>query len=171
MTTAPSAYRVEQAMAAAQAFRHQLAQDGELAADEATLKNALDAETDVRALMVRLARFVIDAESMGKAAAERISAINARKQRFGRRADNARGTLLAMMEALGEKTLPDAEFTVTVKAGGKSVYITDETALPEAYVRTTRTPDKAAIKAALAVGDVPGAYLGNNPPTIQIKAT
>ena len=158
-------------MAAAQAFRHHIAQDTDLAADEATLQNLTDAEADVCALMVRLARIVIEAEALEKVASERAANLAARKARFGRRADAARGTLLAMMEALGEKSLPDAEFTVTLKAGGKSVYITDETALPEAYVRTARTPDKTAIKAALAVGDVPGAYLGNNPQTIQIKAT
>ena len=174
MITTPSAYRVEQAMAAAHAFRHQLALDGELAADEATLQSALDAETDVRALMVRLARFVIDAESMEKAAAERVANLAARKARFGRRADNARGTLLAMMEALGEKTLPDAEFTLSRRDGALAVFVTDETKLPDRFVKTevTRTPVKAAIKEALASGlEVPGAMLANGMPSLVIKTT
>lgn len=170
MTTAPSGFRIEQAMAAAQALRHHIqTADPELAADETALRDLLAEETDVYEVLRRLVRFAIESESLEEAAGKRASNLSARKARYGRRADMARGAILGMMDALGEKTLRDAEFTVTLRPGTAGVVITDETALPDEYVKISRSVNKAAVKDALKVGPVPGAEMQNGMPQITIR--
>ena len=171
--TAPSAFRVEQAMSAAQAVRHHILQsDPDLASDETALRELLDAETDVYAVLRRMVRFALDSDSLAKAAGERADNLKARQGRYKRRCEMARGAVLAMMDALGEKRFPDAEFTVTIRPGTPGVYITDEDALPDSYIKIERTPLKADIGAALKQGEIiPGAELANGMPTLQIKAT
>ena len=172
MTTAPSPFRVEQAMASAQAFMAQIAQnDPELAADEAAMSALLTEHTDVNEIMRRLARFVLEADGQARVAKDRADNLSARAARFTRRKDSARGTLLAMMDALGLRNIKDPEFSVTLRPGTPGVVITDETALPDAFVRVTRQPDKAAIKDALNAGtDVPGAALANGMPSITLRS-
>jgi hypothetical protein len=171
--TAPSAYRIEQAMAVAQSLRQRLLQDDpDLAADEAALRDTLDGETDVYDLMRRLARFTLDAEAMAAAAKARAENLAARKQRYERRAQAARGALFGMLDAMGERRLDDAEFTATISAGRKQVVITDEAAIPDRFWETSRTLKKADVNAAVKAGeDVPGAMQTNGLPTLTIKAS
>jgi hypothetical protein len=170
---APSSFRVEQAMAAAGALRQSiLADDPDLASDETALRDLLDGETDVYDVLRRMVRFVLDAESLADAAGERVEKLNARKARFQKRANLGRGAVLAMLDALGDKKFTDAEFVVTMRPGTPSVYVLDEDALPEQFVKVTRAPMKAEIGKALKAGqDVPGATIGNGIPTLAIKAT
>ena len=172
MTTAPSPFRIEQAMATAQAFIQHIAQnDPELAADEAAMSALLAEETDVHELMRRLARFALEAEANAAVAKDRAANLKARADRYTRRKDHARGTLLGMMDALGLRGIKDPEFSVTLRVGTPGVVITDEAALPDAFVRVERTPDKAAIKAALSAGtDVPGAALANGMPSLTLRS-
>ena len=46
---------------------------------------------------------------------------------------------------------------------------TDETAIPDFYMKVVRSPDKTLIKEALAKGPVSGAALSNGGETIAIK--
>jgi hypothetical protein len=169
---APSAYRIEQAMAAAQSVRQAiLAEDPDLATDETALRDLLDGETDVYDVLRRMVRFVLDAESLAAAAGDRAEKLSARKARFQKRAQIGRGAVMAMMDALGEQKLPDAEFTVTLRQGVPGVYITDETALPDAFVKVTRAPMKAEIGNALKAGEhIPGAELANGMPQLTIRS-
>ena len=172
-TAAPSGWRIEQAMSVACALRQRLLQDDpELAADETMLRDTLDGETDVYDLMRRLARFTLEAESMEEAAKARAAALAGRQKRYAARAQAARGALFAMMDAMGERTLTDPEFTATIGRGRSSVFITDEAELPDEFVRVKREPDKTAIAAALKAGaTVTGAELSNSMPTLTIKGT
>lgn len=160
-------------MAAAQAVRQAILQDDpDLAADETALRDLLDGGTDVYDVLRRMVRFVLDAESLAGAAKERAEKLAARKARFERRAQLGRGAVMAMMDALGERKFPDAEFVVTLRDGTPGVFVTDEAALPEQFVKVTRAPMKAEIGKALKEGrDVPGATLANSMPTLAIKAT
>ena len=173
MKQPPSAYRIEQAMSVAHAVRARLLQDDpDLASDETALRDTLDGETDVFDLIRRLARFTLDAEATAAAAKERADNINARRQRYERRAHHARQAMFGMLDALGETKLEDAEFTVSLRVGRPSVIITDEAELPEPFVKVTRSPDKTAIAAALkAGGAVPGAEMANGMPTLTLKST
>ena len=160
-------------MSVAHAVRARLLQDDpDLASDETALWDTLDGETDVFDLIRRLARFTLDAEATAAAAKERADNINARRQRYERRAHHARQAMFGMLDALGETKLEDAEFTVSLRVGRPSVIITDEAELPEPFVKVTRSPDKTAIAAALkAGGAVPGAEMANGMPTLTLKST
>lgn len=168
----PSAWKVEQAMAAWQSARARLlADDADLAHDEAALTELLGpAEGDVRDILHRLIRAAAHAKSMAEAAAERAADLKAREDRFKRREQHARGTVMAIMEAMGEKKIELPDATASIKGGSQGVLITDETVLPDSCVKTERKPDKAAIGAKLKAGEaVPGAELANGMPSLQIR--
>lgn len=170
---APSAWRIEAALAAAEGVRRNLFEaDPDLASDETLMRDLLDGETDVFDVLRRLVVFSLEANAMADAAGRRASDLAARKARYERRRDMARGAVLGMMDALGEKALPDAEFTATIRAGALGVSITDETLLPDEYVETTRKPKVKAIGDALkAETIVPGAELVRGMPILHIKVT
>jgi hypothetical protein len=99
MSDAPSAYRTEQAVATWQSLRARLlAEDPELATDEAALSDLLGPEEgDVRDILARCLRAAVHAESMEDAAKARAADIAARAKRFGARADSCRGAAFALM--------------------------------------------------------------------------
>ncbi|HQT38915.1 MAG TPA: siphovirus Gp157 family protein [Acidocella sp.] len=169
----PSAYRIEQAMSVALALRDRLlADDPDLAADERVLRDTLDGETEIYDVMRRLARFALESQAQCDVAMKRVDNLTERADRFKRRADRARAALFAIMDALGERKLIDAEFTVSVRPGTPSVQITDETLIPDAFMITTRKPNKAAIAAALKADQpVAGAELSNAASYLAIKST
>jgi hypothetical protein len=169
---APSAFHIEQAMSAAQAVRQAILQDDpDLAADETALRDLLDGETDVYDVLRRMVRFVLDSEALAGAAKERIEKLSERKARFEKRAQAGRGAVLAMMDALGDRKITDAEFTVSLRDGHAAVFITDEAALPEQFVKVTRAPMKTEIGKALKAGEeVAGAVLANGMPQLTIRS-
>lgn len=159
-------------MAIANAVKQRLlADDPDLAADEAMLHDMLDGETEVYDLVRRLIRFALDAASLAEAADTRAAALSARRDRFKRRAESARAAAFGMMDALGETKLADAEFTVSIAAGRQGLVLTDEALIPEQFQRVTRAPDKAAIAAAIKAGQIiPGAELLNGAPILTIRS-
>jgi hypothetical protein len=173
MSHAPSAYAIEQAMSVAFAVRTRLLhEDPDLAADETALRDTLDGETDVFDVIRQLARFALEAEAMAEVCGARADAIMARGKRFRAREQYARQAIFGMMEALGEKKVENPEFTLSLRAGRPGVVITDETAIPDHFMRVTREPDRAAIGAALKAGQVvDGAELQNGMPSLAIKST
>ena len=169
--TMPSGWRIEQAMSIADAVKRRLlADDPDLAADETMLRDMLDGETDAFDLMRRMVRFALDASSLADAADARATDLIARRDRFTRRAETARAAVFGMLDALGETKLTDAEFTATISAGRQGLVLTDEAALPDRLMRVTRSPDRAAIAAALKAGlAVSGAEISNGSPTLTIR--
>jgi Siphovirus Gp157 len=171
--TAPSGWKVEQALAAWQSARARiLNDDADLGRDEAVLAELLGDETgSIDEIMARLIAASLHAKAMAEAAHEMIDGLRQRQARYANRADQFRGTLMAIMEAMGEKKRETPMATLTMGAGRASVQITDETALPDEYIRVTRSPDKAAITADLKQGVViPGAELANSMPTLTIRS-
>lgn len=169
---APSGWRIEQAMAAWQSARARLlAEDTDLAADEAALAELLGPEEgDVRDILRRCLLAALHAASMADAAARRIEDMRGRQDRYRRRGEQARATAFAMMEALGERKVELPDCTATISAPRPGVMIVDADALPGQFVRLKREPDKAAIGAALKAGEtVAGAELANGMPSLQIR--
>lgn len=83
----------------------------------------------------------------------------ARENGLRRRAESLRGYVQSCMESCGKKRVETARAKVTSRKTS-SVAITDETAVPELYLRHTWSPDKTAIRKALKAGmDVPGAAI------------
>lgn len=171
--SAPSSWKVEQALAAWQSARARLLNDdADLCHDEAALAELLGDETgSIDEIINRLIAASLHAKAMAEAAGGMIDNLRARQSRYAGRAEQFRGTLMAILEAVGAKKHETPMATLTISAGRASGQITDETALPDAYIRVTRTPDKAAITADLKQGIViPGAELTNGMPSITIRS-
>ena len=168
--TAPSAWTIQAVMAIANATLERMAKDGTLDTDEAALMEALrDAGADVDGLLVRLCRAGDEAKANRVAVDQRINALHARYDRYQRQLDEYRAAVNAILDSLGLSKWRHAEFTVSVSAGRPGVVVTDVDALPAEYVRVTKSPDKAAIKAAMEQGEViNGAEWQNPRPTLRI---
>ena len=77
---------------------------------------------------------------------------------------------LAAMDAAGQRAWKSPEFTVSLSPGRPGVVITDPEAIPGAFMRVRREPDKIAIGAAIASGaDIPGAEMRNGLPALTIR--
>ena len=169
---APSAWQIEQAMSALMSGRAALiANDPDLAADEAAMSDALRAETeDVFALLHRMLRASVAARSMADAAEEMAANIIARRDRYKRRADALRSAVFAAMDALGIPKIELPDLTASIARGKPAALITDEAALPEEYWRTTRAVNKSAVNDAIKNGVVvPGVEMTNAIPSLQVR--
>jgi hypothetical protein len=143
---------------------------GDDAEDQAIRESALDGETDALEVARRLIRAALDLEAMAEAAERREADLRVRRARFAARAGEARETAKQMLDALGVNRLQSEDFTVSLKLGPPKVIVTDPDALPAEFVRTVRSPDKTAIKAALDAGrGVPGALTSNGSLVLAVR--
>jgi hypothetical protein len=167
MNASPHPAAIERAMSAAMSLIASLGDDAE---DEAIRESALDGETDALEVARRLIRAALDLEAMAKAAKSRMDDLAARHDRFAARADSARETAKAMLDALGVNRLQSEDFTVSLKMGPPKVIVTDEQLLADEFMRVKKTPDKPLIAAALDAGrDVIGAVKSNGSVVLQIR--
>jgi hypothetical protein len=169
--TAPSAWTLQQVMSIAQATLARMEADGTLDTDEAALMDALRQEVpEVDDVLVRLLRAMGEADANAETAKARMDALALRRARFQRQHDACRAAVYAIFDALGMTKWKHAEFTASVTPGRPGVVITDEAALPDAFVRVERKPDKALIKSALDSNlPVPGATISNGLPTLTVR--
>ena len=173
MSDAPSGWKVEQALSAWQSARARLLNDDtDLAHDETALAALLGDEAgSIDEIFARLTKAALHAKAMAEGAGTMIDDLRARQDRYKRRHEQFRATLFAIMDAIGEKKRELPFATLSIKAGTMAAVITDETALPEQYIKTVPSPDKAALTADLKVGVViPGVELSNGLPSIQIRS-
>jgi len=169
--TAPSAWTLQQVMSIAQATLARMEADGTLDTDEAALMDVLRQEVpEVDDVLLRLLRAMGEARDNAESIDIRMGFLSARHDRFRRQAESYRAAVYAIFDALGMSKWRHAEFTASLSPGRPGVVVTDEAALPDSFVRVTRTPDKALIKSALAAGEViPGAELSNGLPTLTVR--
>lgn len=102
-----------------------------------------------------------------------IEKLKKRRDRFALRVDNTRTALSVALEQAGRKVFEHPVATLSLKAVGASVAVTDEAAIPSEFWKPQAPKlDKAALKAALKdKREIPGATLGNGGSTIQVRFT
>lgn len=150
-----------------------LEEDAEIAGDERLLTSMLEGDEeagDCFGVIDRMLRAALHAERMAAAAKSRKEEIQARQERYAARAVTLRTGAFEAMQALSlsRRELPD--LTASIRNGQPSVYVTDETVLPDQYWKVTREPRKSDIKRAIQGGaEVPGATLSNAPQTLSIS--
>ena len=138
--------------------------------DDETFLDTLDGETDALDIADHLITSMQDDEALAAAAKEQANALTARSKRLADRGRAKRRSLLAVMDAMGVLKLERPAATLSRRAGGVSLVITDETAIPSQLTRTRVEPDKTAIKKQLQAGeDVPGAALDQGGDTISVR--
>jgi hypothetical protein len=144
----------------------------DLADDEALRADMLEGETGLHAILSR----VLDHR---QEAVEVLTGIKARKQditdrqsRYERRKDAMTTLIKRLMDVAGQDRVMLPEATISVTKGRESVLITDESELPQGFVKIVREPKKTEILASLQAGEtVPGAALqfGENGITVRTK--
>jgi hypothetical protein len=173
--SAPSAWSISQLLAIAVSLAYALDASAEDEWDSADLRAALrDEGIDPDRLLQRLGRSIVEDESQVAASNTRLDALIARRNRWKARAELKRDTFSMIMQTLRMSKFVDTDFSASLRENkGGAVVVADEDVpkLPDEYVRTTRTPDKARIKEALLDGLViEGAALTQGgPPILTIR--
>lgn len=168
----PNAWRLEQAMAALHSARRRLLEeDPDIASDERLFSDMLEGESgDAMDVLDRVLRASQEAKAMAAMAEARASEMSLRRDRYKARSEALRGAAFAAMDSLGMRRRDLPELTASISAGQVAVVITDETQLPEAFIRVKREPDKALISAALKAGNtVAGAEITNGLPRLTVR--
>lgn len=141
----------------------------ELAEDEDFRRDVLEGQSDLFGVVERLAREsrAVKAEVAGLR--EQAVELVARSGKKAEREQAIRQAILGLMNAADLTKIKTATASVSIASLRPSVVVTDETALPDQFIRVKREADKAAIKAALEAGEsVPGASLSNGGTTLRI---
>lgn len=147
-----------------------LAEYPQLAEDEELFRDTLEGNTRFNEIMDRLLQETRDNEALAEAASQRIGKIRERQTRLTHRAQFYRGLMLRLLSLTGIKSIALAEAKISVVNSPEKVIVTDESAIPDAFMKITKEPNKTAIKNALKSGTIiPGATLSNGGTTIQLR--
>ena len=142
-----------------------------LADDEEAIHDAIEGETNLLETIGLAVDRVAELEALEAATKDRLDALKARKDRFGRQADNIRTALVSAMGAANLKKLELAQATITCKPVPPKACIISDADIPSQFWKAQPPKlDLAAITAALkAKTDIPGATLSNGNETVVIK--
>lgn len=143
----------------------------ELQEDTLALADTLDGISMLPDVLASLLRSAIEDEAIADTLSNVIIKANQeRRDRFERRAAKRRQMVQALMEQAGMTKLERPDLTASIRNVPPGVVITDEAALPDQFIKITRTPKKADIRDALGRGEtVEGALLGNASQTLTIR--
>lgn len=142
----------------------------QLSEDEELFKDTLEGNTSFHEVMDRLLSEMRDNETLAEATSARIGKLRERQTRLVHRAQFYRSLIQRLMERSGVKSVAVAEAKISVVNAPDKVIITDESAILDEFMRITKEPNKAAIKAALKSGKyVSGATLSNGGTTISVR--
>lgn len=147
-----------------------LADYPQLAEDEELLKDTLEGNTRFNELMEHFLNHMRENETLAEAISQRIGKLRERQTRLTHRAQFYRSLMQRMMDFAGIKSIALPEGKISVVNSPEKVIITDESAIPDAFMRVTKEPNKTAIKNALKSGSIiSGATLSNGGTTIQVR--
>jgi len=100
-----------------------------------------------------------------KAEARRLSD---RAAMFSRRAEALDAYVFQCLQAAGERKVVTDTVTASIRKGSERVEVTSVELVPDDYIRSNPTVDKAAVKAAIKAGkDVPGITLERGPDSLS----
>jgi hypothetical protein len=147
-----------------------LAEYPQLADDDELFRDMLEGNTRFDEIMDRLLGEMRDNEMLAEAASARIAKIRERQTRLTHRMNFYRGLMHRLLTLTGLKSVALGEGKIIVVNSPDKVIVTDENAIPDAFCKITREPNKTAIKNALKSGTyIPGATLSNGGTTIQVR--
>lgn len=147
-----------------------MAEFPQLAEDEELLLDTLEGNTRFNEIMERFLSAMRENETLAEAVSQRIGKLRERQTRLTHRSQFYRTLMHRLLERSGVKSVALPEAKVSVVNSPDKVIITDESAIPDQFMRITKEPNKAAIKSALKNGTViSGATLSNGGTTIQVR--
>lgn len=132
--------------------------------------DTLDGETDILDVVGSILENIVETDA-------KIAAVEDMIQKYQGRESGLQGQRAALTKSLktillltGQKTIPHAFATVSLRKGSESVVIHDEKEIPSQLCKVTITPDKTAIKNQLKAGvEIAGAELVTGPDTVSIR--
>jgi hypothetical protein len=140
--------------------------------DDDLIETTIEGETGlIEAIDAALAR-IVELEALSTGIDTAITNLQTRQSRFDAGAGRLKGALMLAMDIAGLKKLERPMGTPILAKKQDAVTITSEADLPSAYLveKTTVTPDRKAIRAALKAGEpVPGAHLSNGGVSLRIN--
>ena len=150
--------------------------DGGIVFDEETGEVLFDSE-NLDALEIAFTDKVEACGIVAKHAASMADQIRAEEKRlaerrraYERKEQRLKDYMAGCMERLGQTKVETPRGVVSLRKKPAHVEIIDEDAIPDEYMRVTKSPDKRAISAAVKDGEnVPGAALITNEKTLSIK--
>jgi hypothetical protein len=146
-----------------------LAEFPELAEDIDTLADTLEGISMAPDLIAEFIRNAREDEANAEALASMMRDMADRKQRFIARADKRRQAAMNVMNAIEMRKLEMPDFTASIRVVPPKVEIINDTLLPDELCKFVRTPDRTAIKEALANGPLAGAHMSNGSETLTIR--
>lgn len=143
-------------------------------ADDQTLLDTLEGETNLVEAINRIAESALEDEALAKTAKERAAEIQARSKRFTARAESKWGLVQWAMEQSGRRKIEAGEFTLSIGAKPKTVIVLNESDIPRGFMRTPEPqppkPDLKAILEALKDGQsIEGCTLSNGGTTLTVR--
>lgn len=142
----------------------------ELDDDTQLLEDSLEGSTDLHEVVTKLVRVERDAASFSTAIKAQEEALADRRARYVKQQQIYRTMIHALLDAAGQTKLRIPEATISISQGRAGCIITDETALPDQFVKIERIPKKSEITAALLAGErVQGAEMKNSQPHLSIR--
>lgn len=139
---------------------------------EAILDTLEAMEGDINTKALSLADWALDMDGNIEKIDAAIERLQAKKKTITNRKESLIEYLRNNMEATGISKIQCPLFSITLVAGRESVAISDESAIPDEFMRvkTDISPDKNAIAKALKDGkEVTGASLQRGQSSIKIK--
>lgn len=143
-----------------------------LSDDEDFRRDVLEGQTSGIETLRKIVIAIAEAKGLANGLDDTIEKLTERCKRYDRRADALRSLAHRIMASAGLTTVTLPEATLTLHPAPPKVIITDEAAIPPAYLRTMVQPDKIAISKALKSGEpVAGAALSNGEPALSVRWT
>ena len=147
-----------------------LEQFPQLKDDQDLLADMLEGQTDFNDVIAALAKDIKLSKANAAGIKEVVKELRERQARFEAKEEFNRNLILKLMEMAGVKKLTLPVATVNITNVSPSVMILDEAAIPDAFMRIKKEPNKTAIKAAMETGQsVPGAAMSNGSTTVSIR--
>ena len=138
--------------------------------DEDAYWDTLDGETDVLDLVGSALEDLNAADGDIEKLSYLIKIYSDRRDIVKYRKDSIKRGLQSILAVTGQKKIPHALATVSLREGSERVMITNPEEIPSQLCKVTRTPDKAEIKKQLLAGEkIEGASLETGPSTISVR--
>lgn len=141
----------------------------DLTEDADTLLDTLAGLDEFEEQCIAALRHAIEREAMGKALAELIDGMQARKKRLEEGAKFLRVAALNAMQEAGVPKIKAPDMSLSVGYSKPKVVIVDEALIPDSLCRISRAANKTEIAKVIAAGEaVPGTELGNPQPFLSV---
>ena len=140
--------------------------------DEDAALFAVEQETDLLVVIDRMVKSALESEALAEGLKSYMSELAERKKRLESKAEKIRAIVALALEEVGLTGPVKREaFTLSVGKSPPAVILTDESIVPEEYMRVTKSPDKKAIKDAMTLHGivVPGAEMANGGSRLTIR--